>query len=35
MVTVILIMTGDFGTIRKRLERGLVELEVGGRIKTL
>ena len=34
-VTVIPIIIGALGTVPKRLERGLEELEIGGRIDTI
>ena len=34
-VTIILIMTGAFGTVTKGLLKGLQDLEVGGRVETI
>ena len=34
-VTIILILIGAFGTVTKGLLKGLEDLEVGGRVKTI
>ena len=34
-MTIILIVTGAFGTVTKGLLKGLDELEVGGRVETI
>ena len=34
-VTIILIVIGAFGTVTKGLQKGLEDLEVGGRVETI
>ena len=35
MVTIVTIVSGAFGTLKKGLLKGLMDLEVGGRVETI